>query len=136
MKALNVFEAVKDHYHLPKQNSAPYSIYSFGSSQQLQTNNVTIKELSIKENFMTMFLVSDGGAALLDVLPEGSGLVLLNLVPLLVQHGHHNLVIMHGFLYITLLSTIMAESSSSSSSSPSGSAFAGFHIGGQGLKID
>ena len=82
-----------------------------------------------------MFLVSDGGAALLDVLPEGSGLVLLNLVPLLAQQGHHNLVIMHGFLYITLLSTIMAESSSSSSSSPSGSAFAGFHIGGQGLTI-
>ena len=134
MKALNVFEAVKDHYHLPKQNSAPYSIYSFGSSQQLQTTNVT-KELSIKDNFMTMFLVSDGGAALLDVLPEGSGLVLLHLVPLLVQHGHHNLFIMYGFLSITLLSTIMAESSSSSSSSSSGSAFAGFHIGGQGLTI-
>ena len=100
MKALNVFEAVKDHYHLPKQNSAPYSIYSFGSSQQLQTNNVT-KELSIKDNYMTMFLVSDGSAALLDVLPEGSGLVLLHLVPLLAQHGHHNLVIMHGMASCT-----------------------------------
>ena len=33
-------------------------------------------------------LVPDGGAALLDVVPEGGRLVLLHLIPLLVQHHH------------------------------------------------